>query len=695
MKFQTNSRTHIWGLGIIILLGCFFGLVQSADAARLSVSPAAGAFPVGETFTIKIFIDTEGEEINALDLKMLFPADKVQLVSPNTSVSLIDVWASQPKFNNRSGQITLQGGIPNGARTSSGLITELTFRVRSTGQALIQFSSDSEVYLNDGKATPAGLDYQNAVFQLELPPPAGPVVTSATHLSGKWSTNSQIALTWFDAGDEGYSFVLDQSPVTEPDRVVDSRQAETFYEDVQAGVNFFHVRALRGGVWGGTTHYEIKIDDQPPADFDVTMFPSFRTSVSQPTVTFHTSDAHSGVEYYELNIIPLFPSAESTDQTSFIEVTSPYITHPLEPGPYEIVIRAHDAAGNVREVSQRFRIVKGLVTLSAGEGVIIRDVLTIPWWFFIILIILLFAFVVRELWLMRHLRQEHNRMEALSARKKRSSTKKQAKDLPKDISEDLSELKKYRKKYGHLVLFMACALGALLPQAALQAQVSVATPQIASWSRFVTNSEIFYLRGAADVRTQSVTVYVQDTQDGSLESFSVPVDEDGGWLYRHDDFLHPGEYALWVQGVAGQETSPPSAQYNLVVEREAVRLGATQLSLATLYLSVVVLLAFGMLVLFAYIRQRRKRLHKRRLRYMDEVKEAEAAVRHGFAILYKDLLAHLKEIKEKTAAGTLDSKDLAIEEAEILADLDKIQNKIGKEVADIEEMLRDDDRSGK
>jgi hypothetical protein len=450
---KISIATLLCLFGVLIFL---WGIPGTVRAARLYMTPATGAFPVGETFSVKLFLDTEGEEINALDISLSFPADRLQLVSPNTSVSLIDVWASQPKFNNRTGEISLRGGIPNGVETSGGLIGELTFRVRSTGQALLAYSSESQVFLNDGKATPAGLDFQNAIVQLELPPPAGPSVSSPTHSQGEWSSSPDIALSWFAGDADAFSYILDQSPVTEPDRTPEGTEPSTFYSDIPSGVSFFHVRALRAGTWGGTTHYEIKVDTQAPAEFGIDVFPSVRTSVRQPTISFRTSDADSGISHYELNVIPLSAESGNTAQTSFIEVTSPYITHDLSPGAYEVAVRAYDLAGNFREQTQRLRIVNGALTLTRGDGLIIRDVITIPWYVLVLVVILLLAFGLRELLLVRKLKKV---CAVVPADKETTAT-------DPNMKEALNELHKYRKKYGHLTVSVFVYI-VILPNRAL------------------------------------------------------------------------------------------------------------------------------------------------------------------------------------------------------------------------------------
>ncbi|MEK7498935.1 MAG: hypothetical protein AAB611_03715, partial [Patescibacteria group bacterium] len=65
-------------------------------------------------------------------------------------------------------------------------------------------------------------------------------------------------------------------------------------------------------------------------------------------VEFATTDIHSGIDHYELKIIPLTLSAKGDDpleQPLFVESESPYGISPLELGKYDVIVRAYDKAG--------------------------------------------------------------------------------------------------------------------------------------------------------------------------------------------------------------------------------------------------------------------------------------------------------------------------------------------------------------
>src|SRR3972149_2604137 len=193
------------------LLAFFFSIfagISSAQAATLSVSPSGGTFSVGSTYSVSILLNTEGESINVIDIGLRFPSDKIQLISPSTGQSIVEVWTSPPRFNNQKGEIKLQGGIPGGINVSRGLVTTLTFRVKQVGTATLRFDDTSRVLWHDGKGTDDLRDTRSGVYTFVLPPPAGPIVASETHPDQSvWYANPNVTFPWAgDAEVQGYRY---------------------------------------------------------------------------------------------------------------------------------------------------------------------------------------------------------------------------------------------------------------------------------------------------------------------------------------------------------------------------------------------------------------------------------------------------------------------------------------------------------
>ena len=267
------------------------------------IGPPSGTFTVGSTFTVSVYLNTGGQFINAVEANLSFPPDKLQVVSPTAGKSIIQVWINQPVYSNVEGTLKFQGAIPTpGINTQAGVISTVTFRARSVGTATIRVLDDSRVLLNDGKGTDILGQTSHGVYTLILPPPAGPIVTSPTHLDQeKWYEVKNAVFRWEVTPDaQGFSYVLNDFPVDDPDDISEGQRGTARYENLSDGTHYFHIKSLRAGVWGGVTHYAIKVDSTPPAVFEIEISPSDYTSNRRPIINFETTDQVSSVDHYEL-----------------------------------------------------------------------------------------------------------------------------------------------------------------------------------------------------------------------------------------------------------------------------------------------------------------------------------------------------------------------------------------------------------
>lgn len=669
-------------LGIAFL---FAGSAMTANAATLRLAPSTGTFATGSTFDVSIFLDTQGQTINALDIILRFSPHQLQVVSPAVGRSIVGVWTASPSFNNATGEIRLQGGIPGGINTSQGLVSTITFRARQIGQAALRFDENSKVLLHDGRGTDVLRNVQGAIYQIALPPPAGPLVVSDTHPDQtKWYSSPNVVLRWEPiAGVTAYSYVLNQDPIDTPDIIAESDRTGVTYRNLADGQHYFHIRALRDGIWGGTTHFAINIDTTPPADFPIEIIPSARTVRRQPMIEWHTTDATSGIERYELAIIPLTPGVDAKatpDRPFFIEAHSPYIAPILELGTYDVIIRSYDRAGNYREVVKRLSIVNTIFEFIGEAGIEFRGRFIMPWsWFWGLGLFMLVGIALLAL----RLKTRHIRL-AAQLRKK---------DIPEEVRADLSKLKKYREKYGKLMaIFFLIGSSYILhsvfyAESALAQQMEFGPPIITTVSRDISNTEIFYIGGRSETPAAEIQIFLQNLRTGEAKRFSVNADNHGRWFYRHYTFLSPGDYLLWSQSRVGETLSPPGPQVRMTVRQTALEIGMTRISFEMLYLASALLLFVAFIVLAIYSIVHAAHIRRKESLLAKEIKEAQEALRRGFAILRRDIEAELAVVKKARFSKEL-AEEEKVREQELLADLEKVEAYIGKEIWDIEKAER-------
>ena len=335
-----------------------------AEGASLYLSPSSGTFFVGSTFDISIFLNTGGNDINAVKVDLKFDPKKLQITSPTAGRSFITVWISQPVFSNVEGTATFQGGIPSpGINTSAGLVSTITFRAIAPGETSISILDSSLVLLNDPKGTNVLASVGKGIYQITLPPPEGPKVFSPTHPDqNKWYSNNSPTISWEkEEGVTDFSFSIDQNPFGAPDNVSEGDQTSVSFANLEDGIWYFHIKAKKGDVWGGISHYALLIDTTPPAGFQITIDPILRkenVTSREPMISFLTTDSLSGISHYLFKIIDLEKTEKGvSEEPFFIEVTSPYKIPPLNPGLYQIIIRAFDLAGNFRDSIEKIEVI--------------------------------------------------------------------------------------------------------------------------------------------------------------------------------------------------------------------------------------------------------------------------------------------------------------------------------------------------
>jgi len=659
----------------LIILFLYLFLPKVSLATSLSVSPVSGTFSVGSTFTASVILDTEGKSINALSVFLTFPPDKLQVVSPSVGRSIIDVWTVPPKFNNSTGSIEFAGGIPKGIVASNGVLTNITFRVKSVGDGVIKFLDKSAVFLNDGLATSDLNKVGNGVYQFKLPPPAGPIVVSSTHPDqSTWYPNSTAVLQFNSdtSSTAGFSYVLSDDPIETPDNISEGPKQSVSYSNLSDGVHYFHIRSLRDGVWGGTTHFAIKIDTAPPAEFPIEIFPGARTTNNRPVIEFDTTDISSGLDHYEIKLEPLSFEAVETyfnDVSFFIETESPFIPNTLPLGSYNVIVKAYDQAGNHREITKRLVITTPIFSFINERGLQIKNWVIIPWlwvWIAGLLLLAILLYIAYRVW------KWHKDIHSSHQEKK----------LPEDIKGALEELKRYREKYGKAIVIIFVLISFTSFNPAYGATNELTTPLINSISKDISNREIFYIGGKTATPNASVVLYSQNLQTGETFSESIEADENGDWFYRHGAFLSPGEYLLWVQGKFGDQFSPPSSQEKMTVKQTAIEFGGNRLSYEALYLFFVILLLLGVggLVIFIVFHFYHGRKKYRKLK--KEVREAEESVKRGFAVLRHDIEAELEVVRKINMSAELSAEEKQ-KEATLLNDLNFVQKRIGKEIWEI------------
>jgi len=376
----------------------FLALSHQAKAAGASLyfSPAEGSFFIGSTFDVSVFVNTGRNDVNAVQVDLKFDSSKLQVASPTAGKSIISIWIAQPTYSNTEGTISFKGGIPTpGINTSAGLVSTVTFRAIAPGTTTVSFLDTCQVLLNDGKGTNVLTSKARGVYTILIPLPEGPKVYSPTHPDqNKWYKNNNPTFSWEkEEGVTEFSYSFDQDPSGVPDNNPEGNFTSVSYSNVGDGIWYFHVKAEKDQVWGGTSHFLVQIDSSPPAAFTPIAEPGVKTSERQPLIFFVTTDALSGIDHYEIKYIDVTREKEERATGFYIEVSSPYRLPRLDIGRYLIIVRAFDVAGNFREGTVKIQIFPEGIFFTE-KGIHYKDII-IPWILvFLVLLILLLLIMV-------------------------------------------------------------------------------------------------------------------------------------------------------------------------------------------------------------------------------------------------------------------------------------------------------------
>ena len=102
---------------------------------------------------------------------------------------------------------------------------------------------------------------------LDTTNPPAPVISSSTHPDENvWYCNRNPTFTWTTPSDPSgiacYSYILDHSSTTTPDKICDTTGNSKSYTNLAYGTWYFHVRAKdNAGNWGPADHYRVQLED--------------------------------------------------------------------------------------------------------------------------------------------------------------------------------------------------------------------------------------------------------------------------------------------------------------------------------------------------------------------------------------------------------------------------------------------------
>jgi hypothetical protein len=132
-------------LAVTILVG---GLPTLVSAATMSVSPASQSVKVGDTFTVSIKLDTQGQSIDGVDIRYLsFNPGLLQVEDTNAATAGTQITAESlmaltvlNNVDNQTGKISFSQVATGGTKyKGSGILATIKFKAIAAGTAALTF----------------------------------------------------------------------------------------------------------------------------------------------------------------------------------------------------------------------------------------------------------------------------------------------------------------------------------------------------------------------------------------------------------------------------------------------------------------------------------------------------------------------------------------------------------------------------
>ncbi len=268
-----------------------------ASARQIELVGPVGLIHPGDQLRVDLNLTNLSQAINAVDLTIRYPADRLQVSAISREQSALTLWPEAPRWDNAAGTAHLVGGLPNGLYAKGARMATLLLTVLQPGPATVTLDAvNSTVLLNDGLGTKVLLPPASFTTDVASEFVSGLSLTSSSHPDPThWSTNSTVDISWTPVAGTLYSYQFSTDISAGPDTIPDDAQGALTYANLPDGRYSFTMAARPAdGSWSPVTQRLFFIDATPPEPFVITQLdPS--TVGGQSLIAWTVIDRMSGV----------------------------------------------------------------------------------------------------------------------------------------------------------------------------------------------------------------------------------------------------------------------------------------------------------------------------------------------------------------------------------------------------------------
>jgi hypothetical protein len=165
-KLKFKIQNCFWTILVILVM---YFTVLPVFAAEIYFKTGSTTIRPGDLFEVLILLNTEKENINAVEGTVLFPDDILELENINEANSILTFWPEKPRVYDEN-KIKFAGITPGGYQEEKGLLFSITFQAKKEGAGLIEIK-DSRVLLNDGQGIPTNVKTFDLQFSISKEAP--------------------------------------------------------------------------------------------------------------------------------------------------------------------------------------------------------------------------------------------------------------------------------------------------------------------------------------------------------------------------------------------------------------------------------------------------------------------------------------------------------------------------------------------
>jgi hypothetical protein len=155
----------------ILISSFLFLFTTPAFSATVSFVSDKQSFAQNEEFLVSIYLDTEGEILNAFEGKILFPVDFLTEKEIRDGNSFVNFWIEKPTSvpdgkGGKSGVIAFSGITPGGFSGTKGLLFSIVFQATQSGNIVIKMEN-LRFLKNDGVGTETKVSSSPLLFVIK------------------------------------------------------------------------------------------------------------------------------------------------------------------------------------------------------------------------------------------------------------------------------------------------------------------------------------------------------------------------------------------------------------------------------------------------------------------------------------------------------------------------------------------------